>query len=207
MTQSDRPSIGGTDVSRETFDRLRAYLAVLEQWNPKINLVSRSTIAEAWSRHFEDSAQIFSLAPANARTWVDLGSGGGFPGLVIGILAAELRPELKVTLVESDVRKATFLRTVRRELGLAVEVQAERIEKLPPANADVLSARALASLPDLLAFAERHGPCGICLFPKGANVSAERQSALETWTFDCEDFPSQTDPASVILRIGNIKRV
>lgn len=207
MTQTDRKTVGGIDVSRETFDHLRAYLAVLEQWNPKINLVSKSTIAEAWTRHFEDSAQIFSLAPANARTWVDLGSGGGFPGLVIAILAEDLRPDMSVTLVESDVRKATFLRTVRRELGLAVDVRAERIEKLSPADADVLSARALASLPDLLAFAERHAPSGICLFPKGVNVSAERQSALETWTFDCEDFPSQTDSASVILRIGNIKRV
>ncbi len=207
MTQSDQPSVGGIDVSRETLERLRAYLAVLKQWNPKINLVSKSTIAEAWTRHFEDSAQVFALAPDNASTWLDLGAGGGFPGMVIAILAAEHRSQLAVTLVESDVRKATFLRTVRRELGLKVDIRAERIEALPPADADVLSARALASLPDLLAFAERHAPSGICLFPKGANVSAERQSALETWTFDCEDFASQTDPASVILRIGNIKRV
>ncbi|MCA8930663.1 MAG: 16S rRNA (guanine(527)-N(7))-methyltransferase RsmG, partial [Alphaproteobacteria bacterium] len=155
-------------VSRETLARLAAFAALLEKWNPAINLISAGTVAQIWTRHFLDSAQVFDLADAKSGLWADLGSGGGFPGLVAAILALEERPGLSFTLVESDRRKAAFLSTAARELGLPVRVMAERIEALPPLGADILTARALAPLPVLLGYAERHlQPGGRALFPKG----------------------------------------
>ncbi len=195
------------DVSRETLDRLKTYEALLKKWNPAINLVAKSTIKDAWTRHFIDSAQIFDLTPDDTKHWVDIGSGGGFPGLVVAILAAEARPEMKTTLIESDLRKATFLRTVIRETGIQAEVIAERIEKAPPQQAEVLSARALASLDMLLGFAERHlSPKGFTVFPKGKSAVDEINAALETWHFDLQKLQSQTDPDAVILKIRDIRR-
>lgn len=195
------------NVSRETLDRLKTYEALLKKWNPAINLVSRSTIAEAWTRHFVDSAQIFELTPDDTRHWVDIGSGGGFPGLVVAIMAAQKRPKMRTTLIESDLRKATFLRTVIRETGIQADVIADRIEKAPPQAADVLSARALASLYMLLGFTERHlSPKGLAVFPKGKSAVDEIDAALENWSFDLQKIKSQTDPEAVILRIRNIQR-
>lgn len=207
MTASGSASPLG-DVSRETRTRLNAYADLLRTWNPKINLVSRTTIEELWPRHIEDSAQLIDLAPEDTRHWVDIGSGGGFPGLVIAILAKETRPELSVTLVESDQRKAVFLRTVVQKTGINASVVGKRIEAAEPLCADVLSARALAPLTVLLGFAERHlAPRGICLFPKGAGWRREVHEALEQWRFRCEDIPSATSPEAAILKIGEIQRV
>lgn len=198
----------GLDVSRETTKRLAIYADLLRTWNPKINLVSRQTLAELDSRHFADSAQLIDLAPSDATTWADLGSGGGFPGLVVAIVAAERRPTLRVTLVESDQRKAVFLHTVAQHTGVSVEVLADRIENIPPLGTDVLSARALAPLATLLHHAERHRrPGGAALFPKGATWRSEVDEALERWRFDCENLPSATSSSGAILRIGEIDRV
>ncbi|MBL3559213.1 16S rRNA (guanine(527)-N(7))-methyltransferase RsmG [Rhodovulum sulfidophilum] len=198
-----------SDVSRETSERLARYAALLRKWNPAINLVSRATLDELETRHFADSAQLFDLAPAEARHWVDLGSGGGFPGLVIAIISEEYAPDLQVTLIESDQRKATFLRTVIRELGLKrVEVIDARIEAADPQEADVLSARALAPLDRLLGFAERHlAPGGISLFPKGARYADEVNRALASWRFEVQNHLSKTDPQAVVLKLGGIARV
>jgi len=196
----------GLNVSRETEERLMAYVALLRKWNQAINLVSRSTLEEAWSRHIIDSAQLMELAPDGAH-WADLGSGGGFPGLVCAILAAEQRPGLRFTLVESDQRKSTFLRNVSRETGVKVTVIAERIESIDPLGATTLSARALAPLPKLLEFAERHlTPGGTAIFPKGENWQREVDESLENWVFQCVKTPSRTDPASMILSIKDIAR-
>jgi 16S rRNA (guanine527-N7)-methyltransferase len=198
----------GLDVSRETAERLAEYAALLRAWNPKINLVSRQTLVDLETRHFADSAQLLELAPPEATTWADLGSGGGFPGLVVAILAAEVRPALRVTLVESDQRKAVFLRTVAQRAGVPVTVLADRIEAIPPLGADVISARALAPLASLLDYASRHlAPSGTALLPKGANWRAEVDEALERWRFRCENLPSATSPGGAILRIGEIHRV
>ncbi|MBI1217032.1 MAG: 16S rRNA (guanine(527)-N(7))-methyltransferase RsmG [Rhodobacteraceae bacterium] len=193
------------DVSRETMARLEHYAALLEKWNAAINLVSRASLADLWARHILDSAQIFALCPEGARSWADLGSGGGFPGLVVAILAHEAAPDLEVTLVESDTRKAAFLATAARELGLNVAVKAERIEALAPQAADVVSARALAPLTELLGFAARHlAPKGRALFLKGATFPQERAAALAHWSFDVQTYPSKTDAEGVILSIGDI---
>lgn len=195
-------------VSRETMDRLETYAALLEKWNPRINLVSRNTLADLWTRHFVDSAQVYTLAPQGFSHWVDLGSGGGFPGLVCAIIGAEKAPDAKFTLVESDTRKSVFLRTVIRETGLHAQVIADRIEKIAPLNADVLSARALADLNILLGFAQRHlQESGTTLFPKGVNWEKEVQTARQSWFFHDQAIKSETESGAVILRIGGISRV
>lgn len=204
----DGRGLAGLDVSRETLGRLDVYETLLGKWNPAINLVSRDTISDAWSRHFIDSAQILALAPPEARTWLDVGSGGGFPGMVVAIIAAELRPGLLVTLIDSDQRKAAFLGEVARRTGVSVAIVPGRAEDHPPAMADVLSARAFAPLTTLLSLAERHlRPGGAGLFLKGARHEAEIADALEAFRFDLQKEPSQTDPQAVILSVGGITRV
>lgn len=195
----------GLDVSRETLARLERYAALLKKWNPKVNLVARSTIDDLWTRHIGDSAQVFGLAPPFWTHWVDLGSGGGFPGMVVAILAAEKNPAGAVSLVESDRRKAAFLRTVARETGIPVTVHAERIEHLSPQGADVLSARALAPLADLLPFARRHlRSGGTALFPKGESYGDELQEALDRESFSYQVIPSRTDPRAAIIKIDGM---
>lgn len=208
MTEAaDRLAVGGLNVSRETFAALQQLEALVRRWTPAINLVSKNSLLHLWDRHIEDSAQIFSQCPVNARTWVDLGSGGGFPGLVVAILARELKPDLEVTLVESDLRKATFLRQASQLIGLSVVIHSERLESLAPLHADVLSARALAGLPDLVKFAHAHlQPTGVAIFPKGARYQEELAQAKQVWTFDVETLQSLSESEAAILVIRNIHR-
>jgi 16S rRNA (guanine527-N7)-methyltransferase len=196
------------DVSRETFERLQCYAALLEKWTLKINLISRSTIPFIWSRHIRDSLQVYRAGPEAFDSWVDLGSGGGLPGVVVAILAAESPAQKMVRLVESDGRKAAFLRTALRETAVPGSVICERIEALAPQGADVLSARALADLNTLLGFAARHlSPSGVALFSKGATWEKEVEEARREWSFSCEALESETEKGSVILKIGDIARV
>jgi len=196
------------DVSRETMARLERHLTLLERWNPRINLVSRTTLPDAWSRHVADSAQLWRLRPPDARLWLDLGSGAGFPGLVIAALAAEASPGLLVRLVESDQRKAAFLREAARAAGLGVEVLDARVESLPPQGADVVSARALAPLAALLPMLEKHRrPGGIGLFPKGGTVHKEIADASTHWRFDHKIYASLIEQKAAIVEIGAIDRV
>lgn len=192
-------------VSRETHERLEALLALTRKWNPAINLVSKSSLGDGWSRHVLDSAQLERLAPPTALTWADLGSGGGYPGLVVAALSAETCPLRRVTLVESDQRKATFLREVARQLDLQVQVRAERIEDCPPLAAAVVSARALAPLPALCGLALRHlAPDGVALFLKGRDHATELDQARKIWTFQAQTHPSLTDPQAAVLALSEI---
>ncbi len=194
------------DVSRETFEKLKAFAELVRKWNPKINLVSKSSLDDLWSRHILDSIQIFELAPGPGN-WVDLGSGGGFPGIVISILNQEER-KFDVVMVESDQRKSAFLRTAIRELDLAAKVKTERIEELECLEADVLSARALADLTKLLGFAGLHlKRGGIALFPKGQSWQREDLEARQDWTYDLETVTSKTNSDAAILKIKDIARV
>lgn len=196
------------DVSRETLDLLRAYAAALKKWNARINLVAPSTIAGLWDRHILDSAQVFALAPRNAALWVDLGSGGGLPGLVCAILARDQMPECRFALIESDQRKAAFLITVARELGLAnVRILVERIERAVPQAAQIVTARALAPLPQLLPLVARHiAPNGVALLPKGKGHVEELEAARREWHFAHTAHVSQTDPMARVLEIKEISR-
>lgn len=195
------------NVSRETMDRLESYETLIQKWNPKINLIASSTLSGIWDRHFLDSAQLTSFAPSEGR-WLDLGSGGGFPALVIAALLKDTHTNLLFTLVESDARKSVFLRTVIRELDLNAEVFSDRIEKIRPQNAAVVSARALGPLEQLLGYCEMHlNNEGIALFPKGSSHKLELKQALDQWSFDLQTQPSITDPSAAIFAIKDIQRV
>lgn len=201
---------GATNVSRETLARLETYAELLTKWNRTINLVARNSLDDVWRRHFLDSAQLWPLlppAPENrARVVVDLGSGAGFPGLVLAILGAGT-----VYLIEADSRKAVFLREVARATGTPVEVHEGRIETVPPIAADVVTARACAPLPRLLGLAapflrppERGGPGGIGLFLKGRTLQKELTDSTEKWKMRFDLHPSRTDPEAQILRLSQL---
>ena len=198
----------GLNVSRETFLRLKEYEKLLFKWNAKINLVSRSTLDNFWNRHVLDSAQFLSSVGEKAGKWVDLGSGGGLPGLVVAILSDEIEPVNKLFLVEADVRKAVFLKTVCRELGLKIEVYNNRIEELPRISANVVSARALAPLKTLCLYAKNHlEKDGVAVFAKGENWKAELVEAQKKWIFSYEAVKSTLHEGSVVLVLRGIKSV
>lgn len=198
----------GFDVSRETTDRFETYADLLRKWNPRINLVAKSTISDLWRRHILDSAQIYRMAPHPVNSWVDLGSGGGFPGLVIAMMAKQFGTPYEITLVESDSRKCAFLRAVIRDTEIAATVINDRIENVRPMAADILSARALADLPALLPFVLRHqSPSGTALLHKGASWKKEVAAVRETWKFDCRVAKSETEEGPVVLSISGVARV
>jgi 16S rRNA (guanine527-N7)-methyltransferase len=190
-------------VSRETIDKLLAYEALLRQWQKTINLVAPSTLDVVWSRHFADSAQLLALAPANAKRWLDIGSGAGFPGLVLAVMLAD-REGARMALVESDSRKAAFLGEVARRTGAPVDIRPERIEKAATqakvGPVDVITARALAPLPRLLELAApAFSDHTVGLFLKGREVDAEIAAAQERWAFDATLQPSVTDTSGRIV--------
>jgi 16S rRNA (guanine527-N7)-methyltransferase len=189
------------DVSRETRDQLEALVHTLGRWQKAINLIGKATLEDVWIRHVLDSAQLVPLIPEDARTLVDLGSGGGFPGLVV----AALRPDLEVTLIEADVRKGAFLAEAGRRMSLKKQpkVVISRIETAPPTKVDVLTARALAPLGQLLGWAAPHrSDTAICLFHKGKGWQVEVADAKKDWDFEAQPFSSVTDRDSVLLRIS-----
>jgi 16S rRNA (guanine527-N7)-methyltransferase len=208
MTEDEATATIASAVSRETLERLTIFATLLIKWQAKINLVSPSTIPALWTRHMLDSAQLMQHIPANASRWLDLGSGGGFPGLVCAAIAHDHHPSLQITLVESDQRKAAFLREAARQMGISAAVHCCRIADLPPHMADVLSARALAPLPFLLDMAHIHlATSGICLFQKGARYGEECEAAKQTWHFNYDIIPSVTDEAAVVFRIKELHHV
>jgi 16S rRNA (guanine527-N7)-methyltransferase len=193
-----------TGVSRETLDRLETYHRLLKKWQKAINLVGPKTVADAWARHFLDSAQLYEMAPERVRTgvWLDMGAGAGFPGLVIAILGAK-----HVHLVESDLRKATFQREVIRATGAPATVHAVRMETLQPFPVDVITARAFAPLEKLLEMAYPFwGEDVVGLFPKGRDVELELTQATKYWKMSSELLESRTDKDARILRIDALSR-
>lgn len=190
-------------VSRETRHRLEIYADLLVKWNTRINLVSPDSIPSLWARHIADSAQLFRFIPQNTPNLLDVGSGAGFPGLVLAILGAP-----SVHLVESDQRKVAFMREAARMAGAAVTIHACRIEQAPPFTAGVVTARALAPLAKLLDWtAPFRGPDTVCLFLKGQTVEAELTDARKQWTMTVDRQPSVTDPTGTILALREVCRV
>ncbi|WEF24459.1 16S rRNA (guanine(527)-N(7))-methyltransferase RsmG [Paracoccus sp. S3-43] len=192
-------------VSRETTERLEIYRALLKQWNPRINLVAPSTLVNFQTRHIADSLQLAELSDASEGAWIDLGSGGGLPGLVMAIAKADSK--VAFTLVESDQRKAAFLRTVARQADLPhVTVLAQRIEAISPLNAAYVSARALAPLPQLMAYLDLHlAPSGTAFLMKGRQWQAEIEQASQHWRFDYVSHPSRTQEGAAILEVSGVK--
>lgn len=194
-------------VSRETFERLEAFEVVFRRWASLINLVAQSTLNDVWARHILDSAQLLPLAE-NARRWADIGSGGGFPGAVLAILVEE-RPDSSIVLIESNGKKSAFLRNALAELAPRARIVPERAEvvianeKAP----DIITARAVASLADLLSLTEPWLMAGArALFHKGRDYRAEVKLAGDTWNLDLVEHESAIDTQSVILDIRQIRR-
>lgn len=181
-------------------------MELLARWNRRINLVAPGTLENAWERHVADSAQLFELRPAGAQSWIDLGAGGGLPGLPVAALAAEKAPELRVTLVEAGRRKAAFLASAAREMGLDIAIESRRIEDMPASPYDVVSARALAPLDRLCSLAHRFGgPGTVFLFPKGRQFDSELTAATARWHIQAERIASRTDPEAAVLRISELE--
>lgn len=194
-------------VSRETVNRLMAFEEIFRKWSTAINLAAPSTLAELWNRHILDSAQIFPLAP-QAKTWLDLGSGGGFPGIVTACFLQELAGT-RIDLVESAGKKAAFLRTAAGALSVPAHIHSSRIETMwtKIAVPEVVTARALASLDDLFELAEPWLVGGAkALFQKGRDYQREIDESRVGWTFDLVQHQSAIDRTSVILEITNLKR-
>lgn len=197
-------------VSRETVEKLATYEAMLKQWQKTINLVAPSTLPHVWRRHFADSAQLWRLRPPEARSWLDLGSGAGFPGLVIAILASE-QGGTRHTLIESDSRKTAFIREVARATGVVVDILCARIEipetRVKVGEVNCVTARALAPLPRLLELAYPYfGATTVGLFSKGREAAAEIEQARQGWAFEAGLNPSVTDPHGCVLVLKLLKR-
>lgn len=202
-------NLNGLRVSRETSDRLDIFASLFMKWAKAINLVAPSTVGDLRERHIADSAQVFGLHPAPA-TWVDLGSGGGFPGIITAIFLAELQAGW-VHLVESNNKKASFLRSAILETGARASVHAMRIEAAPQEipTCDAISARALA---DLKLLAEYSSPWFVnngatkVFFHKGRDYERELADARSGWDFDLVKHPGQIERDSVILEISNLRK-
>lgn len=206
----NRKSAGGAysllqeNVSRETFLLMERYAALLLKWNKSINLIAASTEEELWQRHIEDAWQLAQFLPpaSSAPKILDMGSGAGLPGVILCMLGYQ------VVMVESDMRKCVFIQEALRELGLQAEVKQQRIETLDAGKFDIVTARALAPLSQLITYAMPHlGITGQCLFPKGKQYSIELADARKSWQFTERIHPSQCHPQSVILQLSTIRSV
>jgi 16S rRNA (guanine527-N7)-methyltransferase len=187
-------------VSRETEARLERYEVLLRQANQRLSLIADSTLDQIWTRHFLDSAQLFRFVADPQKTVVDIGSGAGFPGLVLAIMGLP-----KVHLIEHNMQKAAFLRSVAADLSLPVTVHAMKSQSVRPFPAGAVTARALKPLPVLIGLAHPFiGPQTVCIFPKGRRASEELAEARTRWRMDAESLPSLTDPESTIFRLSHI---
>jgi 16S rRNA (guanine527-N7)-methyltransferase len=190
-------------VSRETEDRLATFVEVLDRWRHKTNLISNSTFSSVWTRHIADSAQLSALAP-EAKRWIDMGSGAGFPGLVIAIQLADV-PGAVVHCIESDGRKCAFLREAARATGAAAVIHPQRVEAIDPESlgaVDAVTARAFAPLPLTVKLArpwmERDA---IAVFPRGESAKDQIATLAEATAYAIETLPSVVNPRAAILRI------
>ena len=192
------------DVPRETLERLEAFVALLHEENASQNLVSKASLESVWERHILDSAQLIRFAPPEARSWLDLGTGAGFPGLLVPLFH-----EARVTLVESRRLRVDFLRTAASVLDVAekVEIHCLKLESVPARPFDVISARAFAPLPRLLALAERFSTSGtVWILPKGRNAKSELEAARSSWQGDFRLEPSLTDAEAQIVVASGVRQ-
>jgi len=198
-------SLFAKNLSDEVKERLHIYQILLEKWQSKINLVAPSTLPHLWERHFEDSLQLLPFLPTHKFSLIDLGSGAGFPGLVLAIARKE---EREITLIESNLRKCQFLENVSRETLSEVTILRTRIESFSGLQGDIITARGLAPLSLLLTYAYPFmHKTSFCLFLKGEESEKEIEMAKKNWEFCLEIFPSLTDSRGRILKISSLKRI
>ena len=197
--------IKSLNVSRETLKGFYEYKTLLFKWNEKINLVSKNTLVGIWERHFLDSGQIIKHVEASGKRWVDVGSGAGFPGLVVALLLRDRKIDCDLVLVEKNPKKGFFLNEVIRKLNLNVEVVNDNIYTLKRMNADILTARAFSELNKLIEIAFRHRKKeGICLFLKGENYRVELDKTLNYWFFEYDIVDSLSSSSGKIIRVKKI---
>ena len=210
MQASLVPALNGLRVSRETVEKLEHFASLFQKWARSINLVAPSTLGDLWQRHILDSLQLYQLSPA-PKTWVDLGSGGGFPGVITAICLSEAENGW-VHLVESNNKKVAFLRVALRETGARGSVHPIRIEAAPAEipNCDAISARALADLSQLLDHCApwmlMEGSKTVAFFHKGRDYQQEVDKAVSRFQFDLIKHASVVEPDSVVLEIANLSR-
>lgn len=207
-----------TGVSRETLERLSALIDFLKKWQRKINLIGPGTLPDIWRRHVFDSAQLLPLIEDYARrrrlaeqgqplVLVDLGSGAGFPGLVLAIMADGAGLPLDVHLIESNGRKCVYLQEAARHVGVEISVHGDRVEQMEPFPAHIITARACAPLDRLLGYAEGFwGPSTEALFLKGQHIEKERVQATISWGMVAKTVPSRSDPAGAVLWVTELRK-
>lgn len=195
-------------VSRETLGRLEDFASELQKWSAAINLIAKTTLADLWRRHILDSLQLDAIPDLMVSRWCDLGTGGGFPGLVLALSGKETRPDCHYTLLESDARKAAFLQLQCQRHDLNATVIAARIEAAPRQSADVISARALAGVPKLLEYALRHqAQSAVVLLLKGRTFQEELDQAKRAFAFRHEIRPSATSEDGAVLVISELTQL
>lgn len=200
-------NLAGVQVSRETWDRLADFAQSAVTWSRSISMVSNADPNRFWQRHILDSAQLWPLRHQDTRIWADLGTGAGLPGVVLAIIAHQLSPEIRFHLVESDQRKAAFLRFTESRQSLGLHIHSARIEAIDTLEAHTVTARALAPLPKLLGLVVRHlADDGLAVLPKGENAARELAQAKKTWRFMSSEHPSKLDSRASILQISSIEK-
>jgi 16S rRNA (guanine527-N7)-methyltransferase len=196
-----------SNVSRETLGRLKLFTGLLEDWNARLNLVSSNSLQDVWRRHIWDSAQLADLIPSEATSLVDLGSGAGFPGLVLALILRE-RAAVRTVLYEATTKKCSFLNEAAVRTGAPVEIRNGRIENAEREPFDLLTARACAPLEKLLGYAQAfQAPETINLFLKGQSVAVELTEARKSWNMEAIRHPSRSDPSGVILEVRELRHV
>ena len=202
-------AVTGASVSRETVARLQLFMDLLGKWNRRINLVGANEMGRLWHRHVLDSAQLLAFLDESPKSWLDLGSGAGFPALIMAVLlSGKTAPEMH--LVESNGKKCAFLRQAVQQLDVSASIHHCRIDSLPEhvSAPDVISARALASLPELLNHAESHlGPNTRCFFHKGQDVELELALSAKYWSMQVRKEPSRVEKGGHVLILSNIHRI
>ncbi|WP_340317442.1 16S rRNA (guanine(527)-N(7))-methyltransferase RsmG [Rhizorhabdus argentea] len=204
MTEDEARTWMASNVPRETLTRVEAFAGLIVREMPRQNLIAASTAEHIWVRHILDSAQLLALAPMGASSWIDLGAGAGFPGIVIALMV----PSLRVTLVESRRKRIDFLTSAVETLGLAarVTVAGKRLEMLDATHFDVISARAFAPLDRLLPLAHRFSRDETCwLLPKGRSAVSELEAVMTSWQGDFRIVPSMTDPEAAIIAAAKVQ--
>lgn len=196
------------NVSRETLAKIRRFVDLLTKWNQKMNLVSKNSLADIWQRHVLDSAQLIDYLPQSINHILDIGSGSGFPAMVLAIMLSEQKPQCRITMVESITKKTVYLNDVRAKLGLNnVEILNGRVENIVFKIPQIITARAVAGLDVLCGYAHKVGGKNTeLLLLKGKNYSLELVEAQKHWEFECKVYPNKYSENGVVLKIADLRK-